>query len=448
MSDIRLHSIESEQAILGALLLDPDSCDRIGSLKPEHFYNESHRSILATIIGMVAAGKPVDVVTVAEELHDKGIAESTGGLAYLGEMAANTTGSRGISRYAETIIGKALERQLLEASESIRATVSGTGSTREKLATAQSAVMGITESVASRQPKTMREALIDAVDVLSQRSSGGVICISTGFIDLDRHLGGGLRPGNLIVLAGRPAMGKTSLAVNIAYQVANKDNPSLFLSLEMPQQELTDRLISQAGSVFLSDVIAGNMGGESGEKIMYAVSKLQDIPLVIDDQGGLNLFEVASKARSVKRKHGLSLLVIDYLQLMSGEGDNRNQEIEKITRGLKSLAKELDIPIIALSQLSRKCEERQNKRPLNSDLRESGAIEQDADVILFIYRDEEYNPNSADKGTAEVIIGKNRQGQTGMVRMSYQGCFTRFNDLDGSWQPEYRETPKKRRGME
>ena len=445
----RLHSLESEQSIIGALLIDPLAVDRLGSLRPEHCYNEAHRVILAEIIRMVAAGKPVDVITVAEELSAHGHDEQTGGLAYLGELAANSAGSRNIGRYAETVTNKALERQLLGASETIRATVTGVGTTKEKLTAAQSAVMGITESVASRQPKIMREILISAAETLTQRSSGNVRCLSSGFVDLDRQLSGGFRPGNLIVLAGRPAMGKTSLAVNIAYQVARHGSPSLFLSMEMPEQELADRLIAQSGSVFLSAVLAGDMEGDNGDRIMCAVSILENLPLVIDDQGGLTLFDVASKARSVKRKHGLGLLVLDYLQLMSGDGDNRNQQIEQITRGLKALAKELDIPIIALSQLSRKCEERTNKRPMNSDLRESGAIEQDADVILFVYRDEEYNPASADKGTAEIIISKNRQGQNGMVRMSYQGCFTRFNDLDPGWHPEQLvEQQRQRRGMD
>ena len=445
----RLHSLESEQSIIGALLIDPLAADRLGSLRPEHCYNEAHRVILAEIIRMVAAGKPVDVITVAEELSAHGHDEQTRGLAYLGELAANSAGSRNIGRYAETVTNKALERQLLGASETIRATVTGVGTTKEKLTAAQSAVMGITESVASRQPKIMREILISAAETLTQRSSGNVRCLSSGFVDLDRQLSGGFRPGNLIVLAGRPAMGKTSLAVNIAYQVARHGSPSLFLSMEMPEQELADRLIAQSGSVFLSAVLAGDMEGDNGDRIMCAVSILENLPLVIDDQGGLTLFDVASKARSVKRKHGLGLLVLDYLQLMSGDGDNRNQQIEQITRGLKALAKELDIPIIALSQLSRKCEERTNKRPMNSDLRESGAIEQDADVILFVYRDEEYNPNSPDKGTAEIIISKNRQGQNGMVRMSYQGCFTRFNDLDPGWHPEQLvEQQRQRRGMD
>ena len=445
----RLYSLESEQSVIGALLLDPLSADRIGALKPEHCYHESHRVILGEIIRMIASGKPIDVITVAEELSALGLDEQTGGLAYLGEIAANTTGSRNIERYAETVINKALERQLLGVSETIRATVTSVGTTKDKLSAAQAAVMSITESVASRHPKVMREVLIAAAETLTQRSSGNVRCLPTKFVDLDRQLSGGLRPGNLIVLAGRPAMGKTSLGVNIAYQVARSDVPALFLSMEMPEQELADRLIAQSGSVFLSSVLAGDMEGDNGDRIMYAVSVLEGLPLVIDDQGGLTLFDVASKARSVKRKHGLGLLVLDYLQLMSGDGDNRNQQIEQITRGLKALAKELDIPIIALSQLSRKCEERTNKRPMSSDLRESGAIEQDADVILFVYRDEEYNPNSTDKGTAEIIISKNRQGQNGMVRMSYQGCFTRFNDLDPGWHPEQLvEQQRQRRGMD
>lgn len=450
MSEFRLHSQDSEQSIIGALLLDPESIDSIGSLRPEHFYDEAHRLILSEIMSMVATGKPIDAVTVAEELHDHGHDDRTGGLAYLGSLVESTPSSRSIRRYSEIVVGKAMERQLLEASDRIKEIVQSAGSTNDKLTGAQSAVMGITESVSSRQPKLMKEVLSGAVDVLTQRSTGNVRCLPSGFCDLDKQLSGGFRPGNLVVLAGRPGMGKTSLAVNIGFKVACESIPVLVLSLEMPEQELADRLISQAGSIYLSAVLAGDMEGENGDRIMSGVSRLHEIPLVIDDQGGLSLFDVASKARSVKRKHGLGLMVLDYLQLMTGEGDNRNQQIEQITRGLKSLAKELDIPIIALSQLSRKCEERTNKRPMNSDLRESGAIEQDADVILFVYRDEEYNPNSPDKGTAEIIISKNRQGQNGMVRMAYQGCYTRFENLAPGWQPEHREeSPRRsRRGIE
>ena len=441
------HSTDSEHAILGALLRHPDAIDRIGALKPKHFHSEAHSHIMAAIIGLVSAGKPVDAVTVAVDLHARGLEQTTGGLAYLGELAANSASSRSVKHHADIVIGKAMERELIEASETIREVVTGNGSTKDKLSASQAAVMAITESITVNHPRMLRDVLIDSIDVLEQRASGDVACLSTGFTDIDRQLSGGMRPGNLLVLAGRPGMGKTGLGLNVAYNASRSKATTLFLSLEMPQQELSDRLIAQAGSVYLSEVIDGNMAGESGDRIMAAVASLQDLPLVIDDQGGIGLFDVTTKARSVKRKHGLDFMVIDYLQLMSGEGDNRNQEIERITRGLKTLAKELNIPIMVLSQLSRKCEERTNKRPLNSDLRESGAIEQDADVILFVYRDEEYNEDSPDKGTAEVIISKNRQGRTGMVRMAYQGCYTRFADLDKSWKPEYQDEQPKRRGF-
>lgn len=450
MSEYRLNSIESEQGVIGALLMRPDASDRLGGLRPDHCYTDAHRIILGQILGMIAEGQPVDVLTVSDALQARGLNDVTGGLAYLGELVQNTPSAANIHRYAKQIIDKALERQLLDAGESISSLAQGVGTTTEKLANAQSLVMKITESVASKAPRTMREVLLSAAGVLSDRQSGGFRYVPTGFADIDRILSGGLRPGNVIVLAGRPAMGKTSLAVNIGYRTATGGTTSLILSMEMPEQELADRLIAQAGGVALDEVLAGNMEGETGERIMTAVSSMQDIPLIIDDQGGLNLFDVASKARSVKRKHGLGLLVVDYLQLMSGKGDNREQEIGGISRGFKSLAKELEVPIILLSQLSRDCEKRQDKRPMSSDLRDSGAIEQDADVILFVYRDQVYYPESPDKGTAEIICTKNRQGATGMVRMAYQGQYTRFMDIAPGWMPEQREQPmkKQRRGFD
>lgn len=447
--DARLHSHEAEQAVIGSLLVDPEAIERIGALRPEHLFDKLHRAILTEIMAMIAAGKPVDAVTVAEELFQHGHSDDTTTPAYLGDLAANSFGGRNIRRYADTIIGKALERQLLAAADTIRTTVEGFGSTTEKLSAAQSAVMTIAESVARKEPRIMRDVLIDTATILDQRSSGKVRAMPTGFADLDKQLSGGLRPGNVVVIAGRPAMGKTSLAVNVAYQVAEAGETALILSMEMSEQELADRLLSQAGSVYLSEILAGNLEGESGERIMTAVGRLHELPLVIDDQGGLTLYDVAQKARSVKRKHGLSLLVIDYLQLMSGDGDTREQEIGSISRGIKALAKELGIPIILLSQLNRSLENRPNKRPVMADLRDSGAIEQDADVILFVYRDEVYHHDTPDKGTAEIIVGKARQGQTGMVRLAFQGCYTRFNSLAGGWQPEERAepAPKKRRGM-
>ena len=436
----RVHSVESEQSVIGGLLLqDSEAIDRIGALRPAHFFTEAHRIIFSAILAMSAENHPIDVITVAERLDADGSSERTGGLAYLGQITSNTPSSKNIRRYADVVIGKAMERSLIAAADDIRCAATGIGSTREKLNKAQSAVMAITESVEPSSPQTIRDVLIRSVGMLQKRGEGGESGLPTGFDDLDHRLTGGMRPGNLIIVAGRPAMGKTAFAVDVAMRVAMTGQPALVLSMEMGDTELADRLIANAGRVPLSAVLAGDMEGENGDRIMTAVGKLHDIPLIIDEQGGLTMFDVASKARSVKRKHGLSLLVVDYLQLMSGDGDNRNSQIEQITRGMKALAKELRVPIVLLSQLSRKCEERTNRRPIPSDLRESGAIEQDADIIVFVYRDEVYSPDSPDKGTAEIIIGKNRQGAIGTVRLAYIGDQTRFEQLAHGWQPAERE---------
>lgn len=441
----RLASPEAEMSVIGGLLLNAEAVDRIGALRPEHFWSEAHRTIMSVMLAMIGSGRPIDVITVAEEIDVRGLSEQTGGLAYLGELAINTPSAANIGSYARVVVEKALERQLLAASDRIREVVASVGPTRDKLMTAQSAVMCIAEAMAPKSPRIIREVLVETVDILAARHGGQVIGLPTGFADLDKELSGGMRPGNLIFIAGRPSMGKTSLAVQMGLNVAQTAQPVLVLSMEMADQELTDRLISNVGNVSLDAVLQGRIVGEDGDRIMAAVERLHALPLVIDDQGGLTLYEVASKARSVKRKYGLSLLVVDYIQLMTGDGDNRNSQLEQISRGLKSLAKELQIPIIVLSQLSRKCEERNNKRPMLSDMRESGALEQDADVVLFVYRDEFYHQDSPEKGTAEIIIGKNRQGKTGTVRLAYIGDRTRFADLAPGWFPEEREQPMRRR---
>lgn len=446
----RLHSPESEQSVIGGLLLDASAIDRISALRPQHFFAEAHRAIFGAILAMSAESQPIDAVTVAERLEADGKSEATGGLAYLGQIAANTPSARNIGRYAQQVIDKATERALLSAADDIRSVVTGTGLTRDKLAQAQATVMAITEAAETKQPQTLREVLTKTVDVLMRRGEGGAHALPTGFDDLDAKLSGGMRAGNLIIVAGRPGMGKTSIAVDVALNVAKAGTPALVCSMEMADTELADRLIANVGRVPLDAVLRGDMAGENGDRIMSAVHQLHDLPMIIDEQGGLTLFDVASKARSTKRKHGLGLLVVDYLQLMDGDGDSRNQQIEQITRGLKALGKELGIPIIALSQLSRKCDERTNRRPIPSDLRESGAIEQDADVILFVYRDEIYNPDSPDKGTAELIVGKNRQGSTGTLRLGYIGEQTRFVPLAHGWAPAVVEQPqpKRRRGFD
>lgn len=433
----RLQSPDSEHAVIGALLVRPDAADSLGGLKPEHFFSEANRMIFAEILRMVSAGVPVNAVTVAEELDIAGNGERTGGLAYIGEIVANTPGASGLTHHCRVVMDRALERSLMAASDTIIEVVSAPGPTRDKLMAAQSAVMAITESSAPKMPKRIGDVLHGLVELLDLRMNGTVSGVSTGIDEIDRLLNGGLKPGNLVIVAGRPAMGKTTLAVQMALHAAMDDVPALVLSMEMSELELADRLVANAGNVDLDRVIAGDLRGENGERMMAGMGRLSQIPLVIDDQGGLSLFDVAAKARSVKRKHGLGLLVIDYLQLMRGDGSNRNAEIECITRGLKALAKELSIPIICLSQLSRKCEERPNKRPMPSDLRDSGAVEQDADVIAFVYRDEIYNPDTPDKGTAEIIVGKNRQGKTGMARLAFLGERCKFGSLSPDWTPAY-----------
>ena len=447
----RLHSPDSEQAVIGALLLPgSNAVDRVGQLKPGHFFTEAHRFIFCEIIAMAAQGQPTDPVTVAERLDVAGLSEKTGGLAYLGELASNTPSAANIGRYAQTVVDKALERELVAASDRIQAIASGIGSTRDKLAAAQSAIMAITESAEPKKPKLIRDVLVRAVAAIERRGEGTDNAMPTGFHSLDGKLSGGFRRGNLIIIAGRPGMGKTALAGCVAFNVASSGVPTLFLSMEMGDTELADRLIAIAGRVPLDDILAGNMEGDVGDRIVAGTARLHELPLAIDEQGGLSFFDIASKARSVRRQHGLGLLIIDYLQLASGDGDTRNSQIEGITRGLKALAKELQIPIIVLSQLNRKVEERPNKRPMLSDLRESGAIEQDADIVLMCYRDEYYNQSSPDAGTAEIIVAKNRQGSTGMARLAYIAPQTRFETLDSTWRPAPVEQPfaqKNRKGF-
>lgn len=445
----RLHSADAEQSVLGALLLPgSNAVDRIGQLKPGHFFTEAHRVIFSEILSMAAQCHAVDPVTVAERLDSAGLSEKTGGLAYLGEIAANTPSAANVGRYAQLVIDKALERELVAASGRIHEIAAGVGSTADKLAAAQSAIMTITETAEPRKPQLIRDVLVRAVAAIERRGEGQDTAMATGFPALDAKLSGGFRRGNLVIVAGRPGMGKTAFAGCMALHSALTGVPTLFLSMEMADTELVDRMIAIAGRVPLDDILAGNMEGEAGDRILAGTARLHELPLIIDEQGGLSLFDIATKSRSVRRQHGLGLIVIDYLQLASGDGNNRNSEIEVITRGLKALAKELQIPVIALSQLSRKCEERTNRRPIPSDLRESGAIEQDADVIMFVYRDEEYNQNSPDAGTAEIIVAKNRQGSTGMARLAYIANQTRFASLGHDWRPAVVDVPfaAKRRG--
>lgn len=443
MSDFALFNLDAEQAVIGGLLIENEALDRIAFLNPEHFGSDAYRTLFVTIRHMLNTGKPADLVTLAEELGSR--LDELGGIMELGGVVRDTPSAANIRHYAERVVEKSRQRELLAAIARISDLAHGAGNVTEKINQAQAEIMRLTDTKSNRDPKSLREILSPAVETIDHRfTQQGCDGLMTGMKDLDAKLSG-LKNGDMVIIAGRPAMGKTTLAVQIALHAAQSGKPALVLSQEMSYQQLADRLLSSSGKIYLGDITTGKLTDDGWARLSAAVGNLIDLPLYLDDQGALALADVCAKARMIKRKHGLSLVVVDYLQLMSGVGNNRNAQIEEISRGLKALAKELHIPIIVLSQLSRECEKRNNKRPMMSDLRDSGAIEQDADLILFVYRDEIYNSDSPDKGTVEIIIGKNRQGEPGAVRMSFQGEFSNFADLAHNWTPA--SQIKKRRGF-
>ena len=437
MMDIIPHSIDAEHSVIGAVLIKPESLDAISGLKPEHFYTEAHRDIYRAMIGMSSAGKQIDVITLSVALHEQGLEGRTGGLVYLSEIAQNTPSAANVKRYAEIVQGKAIERQLLSACAEIGAIVRSNGPTKDKLNKAQQIVMAISETRQQKQSRVIGDALNDYVSTLERRMAGENRGMSTGIQTLDDRLGGGLQDGNLIIIAGRPSMGKSAFSSTISINVAREGKSAAIMSMEMTEFEQIDRVVATLGRVSLQDVIDAKLGGDSGERIMAAVGQMRDLPIVIDDEAGLSVHEVMAKSRQIKRKNGLDILVVDALGLMDYDSNKTVSELGQITKTLKGFAKEMNIPVILLCQLSRKCEERTDKRPILSDLRDSGNIEQDADVVLMLYRDEYYNQNSPDKGIAECLIRKNRQGQTGVVPLAFIGNQTRFEALAGEWtRPE------------
>lgn len=429
------HSLEAEQSVLGALMLDPAAFDRIGALRPHHFFAEDHRVIFQAALDCVEAGEPVDILTVHERVARNSDGMAPNLLSYLGSLAQNTPTAYNAGRYAEIVRERALEREILAASSDIAGIVRSRRPIREKVDAAQARIMTVTEertsealSIAAIAP-AYRATLKARAEAFA---SGAVTGLRTGFADLDAKLAG-LQPGDLIVLAGRPSMGKSALGFQIGKNAACDGKRVLLLSMEMARAQIVDRYLAQVANVGLDKVLSGEAATWPG--VVSALEKLERVPLYIDDQPALTIMEARMKARALKRRHGLDLLVVDYLQLMSGDGDNRNAVIEEISRGLKALAKELSVPVLALSQLSRACEQRPDKRPMLSDLRDSGAIEQDADVVLFVYREEQYRPNEQEwRGLAEILVRKNRQGATGDVRMTFLGSRTMFADLPAGYE--------------
>ncbi|MEJ0004781.1 MAG: replicative DNA helicase [Pararobbsia sp.] len=438
------HSVEAEQSVLGGLLLDNGAWDRVADFIHESdFYRFDHRLIFQHIGRLIAATRPADVITVFESLTSAGKADDVGGLAYLNALAQNTPSAANIRRYAEIVHDRAVLRKLVTVADEISGDAFNPQGkeVRQLLDEAEAKVFAIAEA-GSRgtqgflEIKPLLSQVVERIDTLyHQDNPSDVTGTPTGFVDLDK-MTSGMHGGELIIVAGRPSMGKTSLAMNIAEYVAVEYGlPVAVFSMEMPGTQLAMRMMGSVGRLDAHRLRTGKLIDEDWPKLTHAMQKMSDAQIFIDEQGGLNPMELRSRARRLSRQCGqLGLIVIDYLQLMSGSstGENRATEISEISRSLKSLAKELNVPVVALSQLNRSLEQRPNKRPVMSDLRESGAIEQDADVILFIYRDEVYNPDSQDKGTAEIIIGKQRNGPIGTVRMTFLGQYTKFDNFAGA----------------
>lgn len=440
------HSVEAEQSVLGGILLDATAWDKIADILQERdFYRYEHRLIFHHIAILIEHAKPVDVITVAESLENNAELDKAGGLSYLGSLAQNVPSAANIRRYAEIVRERAVMRKLAEVGTEIATSAYNPGGrdAGQLLDEAESRVFEIAESGERGKqgfvaiPPLLTQVVERIETLYSRDKDSDVTGIATGFTDLD-SMTSGLQPGDLVIVAGRPSMGKTAFSVNIAEHVALEVNkPVAIFSMEMGGTQLAMRMIGSVGRLNQHTLRTGKLEDDDWSRMTHALGKLNDAPIFIDETAALNSLELRSRARRLHRQNdGLGLIVIDYIQLMSSlaskGGENRATEISEISRSLKSLAKELHVPVIALSQLNRSLEQRPNKRPIMSDLRESGAIEQDADLILFIYRDEVYNPDSPDKGKAEVIIAKQRNGPIGKVDLTFRGEYTRFENYTSS----------------
>lgn len=430
-------ALEAEQSVLGGLMLDSNFIDEvIATLSSEDFYRYAHQTIFKAICALSDDNEPVDVVTVSEWLENVAELESVGGLSYLGTLAQNTPNTANVIAYARIVRERAVLRRLITAANQIveRSYNPQGKSPAEVLDQAEQLIFQISQRDIHRMGgfvplKGLLKQTIDKVEQLYE-TKNPITGTATGFADLD-DMTAGLQPADLVIVAGRPSMGKTALAMNFAEHAAiEQDIPIAFFSMEMPGSQLAMRLLASLSRVNAQRLRTGKLHDDDWPRLTSTLSMLSERPIYIDDSPALSPLEIRTRARRLHREHGLGMIIIDYLQLMqtSDSAENRATEISAITRSLKNLAKELNVPIVALSQLNRSLEARPNKRPVMSDLRESGAIEQDADVIFFIYRDEVYNEDSSDRGVAEIIVGKQRNGPIGTVRLTFLGEYTRFEN--------------------
>ena len=434
------HSIEAEQSLLGGLLIDNEALDKVADVvSVSDFYRQDHQIIYQHIHQLIERSQPADIVTVGESLESNAELNTVGGLEYLGLLAENTPTAANIRGYAQIVRERSIMRNLVQVgTEIVDSALSPQGRDAQQLLDEseskifQIAEAGKNDRIGFTDIKELLPQVAERIDQLFQRDNpSDVTGVPTGYKDLDM-MTSGLQPGDLVIIAGRPSMGKTSLALNIAEYVAiDTGLPAAIFSMEMASTQLVSRLIGSVGKLNQHKMRTGQLDDNDWEKLSYALGQLNEAPIFIDEGSALNPYEVRARARRLHKQCGkLGLVVIDYLQLMglAGSSENRATEISEISRSLKSLAKELNVPVVALSQLNRSVEQRPDKRPVMSDLRESGAIEQDADVIMFIYRDEVYNPESPDKGVAEIILAKQRNGPVGRVKLTFLGEFTKFEN--------------------
>ncbi|MDR0880697.1 MAG: replicative DNA helicase [Clostridioides sp.] len=433
-TNIPPHSVESEQSILGSILLDKDAIITVAeTIKPGDFYKEAHKVIYEAMLSLNAENEPIDMITLAEELKKRGKLNEIGGVVYLTSLSTIVPTTSNVKYYVDIVKEKSVLRQLIKASNDI-ISLGYDKSTKvaDVLDEAEKKIFDISQEKMSDDFMPIDQVLIDAYDMIEQlyTDKSDVTGVTTGFKDLNRKMNGFQRT-DLVLIAARPAMGKTAFSLNLVQNAAIKGNASVAVfSLEMSKEQLVQRLLSSQSSVELKKINTGTLSDTDWPRLIDAMAVLSGTKIYIDDTPGIKISELRSKCRKLKIESGLDMVLIDYLQLMEGDGkaESRQQEIAKISRSLKILAKELNCPVIALSQLSRAPEQRADHRPMLSDLRESGSIEQDADIVMFLYRDEYYNPDSESKNLCEVIISKNRHGETGSVELVWLGEVQRFGD--------------------
>ncbi len=440
------HSIEAERSLLGGLMLSVEAWDLVSDrVNPGDFYVAKHSHIFAELARLANDAEPLDIVTLAGALEKKDLLQASGGLAYLVELVKNTPSAANISAYADIVHDRATLRRIISVATEIQSSAFNPEGreARDVLDVAERLIMQVGEDGPKQGGAQDADSLIkEAIDKIGElfEKKGAITGLTTGFTDLDK-MTSGLQPADLVIVAGRPSMGKTSFAMNLVENALFADErPMLVFSMEMPAHSLMTRMLSSVGKIDQTRVRTGQLENDDWNKLSAATQRLKGKSLFIDDTPALTPTEVRSRARRVSREHGdLGMIMIDYLQLMqiAGGGEGRTQEISEISRNLKGIAKEFNCPVIALSQLNRSLEQRPNKRPVMSDLRESGAIEQDADVIMFIYRDEVYNEDSESKGVAEIIIGKQRNGPIGTANLAFRGEFTRFENYTHAQPMDY-----------